>query len=158
MNLPHVYMCLPILNTLPPPSPLFPPGLSQSTAFGYLASCIKLALVIYFTYGNVHDSILFSQIIPPSPSPTNPKVCSLHLCLLCCPLGCPVGSSALFFQIHIYVLTWTFSKLEHFHIIVCSIMNVSLEKKQKIRRLWNQDEKHLITARPFSYFPFFMVQ
>ena len=143
---------------LRPPSPLFPPGLSQSTDFRYLVSCIKLALVIYFTYGNVHDSILFSQIIPPSSSLTSPKVCSLHLCLIRCSLRCTVGSSALFFQIHIYVLTWTFSKLEHFHIIVCSIMNVSLEKKQKIRSLWNQDEKCLITTRPFSYFPFFIVQ
>ena len=26
----------------------------------------------------------FSQIIPPSPSPTGPKDCSIHLCLFCC--------------------------------------------------------------------------
>ena len=50
----------------PEPSPPYPSGLSQSTGFGCPASCIELALVIYFTYGNVHVSLLFSQIIPPS--------------------------------------------------------------------------------------------
>ena len=40
---------------LPPlPSPPYPSGLSQSTGFGCPASCIKLALVIYFTYDNGH--------------------------------------------------------------------------------------------------------
>ena len=34
------------------------------------ASCIELALIIYFTYGNIHVSMLFSHIIPPSLSPT----------------------------------------------------------------------------------------
>ena len=45
----------------------------QSTGFESPASCIELALVIYFTYGNIHVSVLFSQIIPPSPSPTESK-------------------------------------------------------------------------------------
>ena len=54
---------------LPPSSPPYPSGLSQSTSFGYPASCIELTLVISFTYGNIHVSMLFSQIIPPSPFP-----------------------------------------------------------------------------------------
>ena len=57
---------------------------SQCTGFECPVSCIKLGLVIYFTYGNIHVSILFSQVIPPSPSPKSPKICSLYLCLFCC--------------------------------------------------------------------------
>ena len=45
MNRPRVYMCPLILS--PPPSPLYTSGLSQSTGFGFPASCIELALVIY---------------------------------------------------------------------------------------------------------------
>ena len=55
--------------------PLSPPcsGLSQSTGFGCPASCIKLALVNYFTYGSIYVSMLFSQIIPPLPFPPESK-------------------------------------------------------------------------------------
>ena len=53
-----------------PPSPPHLSGLSQGTGFKCPASCIKLALVIYFTYGNIHVSMLFSHIVPSSPSPT----------------------------------------------------------------------------------------
>ena len=50
MNQPWVYRGPPILNPPSPFSPPHPSGLSQSTSFGCPASCIKLALVIYFTY------------------------------------------------------------------------------------------------------------
>ena len=65
-------MCPPILNPLPTSlsTPSHPSGLSQSTGFECPTSCIKLALVISFTYGNIHFPMLFFQIIPPSPSPT----------------------------------------------------------------------------------------
>ena len=56
------------VSTHPPPSPPHLSGLSQSTGFECPASCIELALVIYFTYGNGHVSMLFS-----SPSPTEFK-------------------------------------------------------------------------------------
>ena len=49
-----------------------------------LASCIQPGLVIYFTLDNIHVSMLFSWIIPPSSSPTSPKFCSVHLCLFFC--------------------------------------------------------------------------
>ena len=66
MNRPWVYMCRAILNPLPPPSPPYPSGLCQSLGFGCPASCIELALVVQFTQGNGHVSVLYSQIIPPS--------------------------------------------------------------------------------------------
>jgi len=69
-NNPWVHMCPPILNPLPLPSPCHPSGLSQCTGFECPTSCIKLALITYFTYGNIHVSVVFSQIIPPSSSPT----------------------------------------------------------------------------------------
>ena len=50
-----------------PPSPSHPSKLSQSTSFGFPASYIKLPLAVSFTYGNIYASMLFSQIIPPSP-------------------------------------------------------------------------------------------
>ena len=55
---------------------------SQCTSPENPVSCIKTGLEIYFTYGNIHVSMLFSKIIPPSPPPTESKLCSLHLCLL----------------------------------------------------------------------------
>ena len=79
----HVF---PILN--PPPTSLPIPSLwvipvHQPRA---LVSCIKPGLVICFTPDNIHVSMLFSQIIPPSPSPIESKslFCtsvSLFLCL-----------------------------------------------------------------------------
>ena len=73
MNQPQVYMCPPSQTPLPPPFPSHPSGLSQCTGFECPVSCIELGLVIYFTYDNIHVSMLFSQIIPPLPSPTESK-------------------------------------------------------------------------------------
>ena len=74
MNQPRVYMCPPFrtLSYLPP-IPSHPSGLSQFTSFECLVSCMELGLVIYCTYGKIHVSMLFSHIIPPSPSPTESK-------------------------------------------------------------------------------------
>ena len=58
---------------LPPPSPSHPSGSSQCTSPEHPVSCIEPRLTIYFTYDNIHVSMLFSQIIPPSPSPTESK-------------------------------------------------------------------------------------
>ena len=70
MNQPWVYMCSPSWPSLPPPSPSHTSESSQCTSPKHPASCIKPWLVIYFTYDNIHVSMLFSQIIPPSPSLT----------------------------------------------------------------------------------------
>ena len=84
MNQPWVYMCFPFWTPLPPPSPSHPSGSPQCTSPEHPVPCIEPGLAIYFTYCNIHVSMLFSQIIPPSPSLKSPKVCSLHLCLFCC--------------------------------------------------------------------------
>ena len=82
MNPPQVYMCSPSWTLLPLRS--HPSGSSQCTGPEQPVSCIEPGLAIYFTYGNIHVSMLFSQIIHPHLLPQSPKVCSLYLCLFCC--------------------------------------------------------------------------
>ena len=104
-------MCIyvpPILNTpltslpIPPPSPSHPSGLSQCTSFECPVSCIKLEMVIYFTYDNIHVSMLFSQIIPPSPSPTESKsLLFISVSILLCPIW---GHCYHFSEFHIYAI------------------------------------------------------
>ena len=59
----HVF---PILN--PPPT-----SLSQCTSPKHPASCIEPGLAICFIYDIIYVSMPFSQIIPPSSSPTESK-------------------------------------------------------------------------------------
>ena len=73
MNLPRVYMCSPSWIPLPPPSRYHPSGSSQSTSPKHPVSCIEPRLAICFLYDIIHVSMPFSQIIPPSPSPTESK-------------------------------------------------------------------------------------
>ena len=58
---------------LPPPSPSHPSGSSQCTSPEHSVSCIEPGMAISFTSDNIHVSMLFSQIIPPSPSPPESK-------------------------------------------------------------------------------------
>ena len=99
----------PLPKLIPPPSLLHPAGFSQSTGFQCPVSCIKLGLVIYFTYGNIHVSMLFSQIIPPLPSPTESK--SLFFTSVSFAVS-HIGSSLPSFEIPyicINILYWCFS-------------------------------------------------
>ena len=72
----HRYTHVPSLLNLPPTfsswQEVIPSRLSQSTGldFGFPTSYSKFPLAIYFTYGNIHVSVLLSQVIPPSPSLT----------------------------------------------------------------------------------------
>ena len=82
----HGFKC--ILNPVPPPTSLPTPSLRvfpmhQPWA---LVSCIQPGLVICFTLENIHVSMLFSQNIPPLPSPTESKslfCTSVSLFLFC---------------------------------------------------------------------------
>ena len=73
MNLPQVYTCSQSWTPFPPPSPYHLSGSSQCTSPKHPVSCIKPRLVICFLYDIIHVSMSFSQIIPPSPSPTESK-------------------------------------------------------------------------------------
>ena len=70
MNPPQVYMCSPSWTLLPPPSPYHPSGLSQCSSPKHPVSCIEPGLATHFIHDILHVSVLFSQISPPSPSPT----------------------------------------------------------------------------------------
>ena len=64
----HVF---PFLN--PPPSPYHASGPSQCTSPKHPVSCIEPGLATRFIYNIIHVSVTFSEIIPPSPSPTESK-------------------------------------------------------------------------------------
>ena len=53
----------------PPPHPI-PVGCHRAPTLGFAMSYIKLPLAIYFIYGNMCVSMLYFQIILPSPSHT----------------------------------------------------------------------------------------
>jgi len=66
----HVF---PILKLPSHPIPSHPSGSFQCTSPEHPVSCIEPGLAIYFTYDNIQVSMLFTQIIPPSPFPTKSK-------------------------------------------------------------------------------------
>ena len=73
MNPPWAYMSSQSWTHLPPPSPYHLSGSSQCTSHKHPVSCIKSRLAIHFLHDIIHVSMPFSQIIPPSPSPTESK-------------------------------------------------------------------------------------
>ena len=70
MNPPQVYPCSPSWTLLSPPSPCPPSGSSHCTSPKHPVSCIEPGLATHFIHDILHVSMPFSQISPPSPSPT----------------------------------------------------------------------------------------
>ena len=73
MNTPRVCTCSLSWTPLPLPSSYHPSGSSQCTSPEHPESWIKPGLAIRFLYDIIHVSMPFSQIIPPSPCPTESK-------------------------------------------------------------------------------------
>ena len=95
----HVF---PILN--PPPSPYHPSGLSQCTSPKHLVLCIEPGLATPFIYDIIHVSMPLSQIIPPSPSPTESK--RLFYTSVSLLLSCIQGYHYHLSKFHIYALVY----------------------------------------------------
>ena len=104
MNLPQVYTCSPSRTPFPPPSPYHPSGSSQCTNPKHPVSCIEPGLVIHFLYDIIHVSMPFSQIFPPSPSPTESK--RLFYISLSFLLSCIQGYRYHLSKFHIYALVY----------------------------------------------------
>ena len=70
---PQVYTSSQPWTPLPSPSPYHLSGSSLCTSPKHPVSCIKHRLAIRFLHDSIHVSMPFSQIIPPSPSPSESK-------------------------------------------------------------------------------------
>ena len=86
-----------------PPHPI-PLGLPQCTSPEHLSKCIQPGLVICFTLDSILVSMLFSQNIPPSPSPTEYE--SLFCTSVSLFLFCILGYCYYLFKFHIYALVY----------------------------------------------------
>ena len=97
----HVF---PILS--PPPSslPYHPSGSSQCTSPKHPVLCIEPGLATRFIYDIIHISMPFSQIIPPSPSPTESK--RLFYTSVSLSLSCIQGYCYHLSKFHIYALVY----------------------------------------------------
>ena len=99
-----VYMSSQSWTPLPPPTSYHLSGSSPCTSPKHPVSCIEHRLAIHFLHDSIHVSMPFSQIIPPSPSPSeskSPFYTSVSL-LLSCIQGYPYHFS----KYHIYVLVY----------------------------------------------------
>ena len=109
MSPPQVYTCSPFGTPLPSPSPYHPSGSSQCTSPKHPVTCIEPGLVIHFMYDNIHVSMPFSQIIPPSPSPTESK--SLFYTSVSLLLSCIQGYHYYLSKFHIYAFSQSVSSV-----------------------------------------------
>ena len=130
MNQPWVYMCSPSWSPLSPPSPSS--GSLQCTSPECPVSCIEPGLMVYFTYGNIHVSMLFSQIIPPLLSPTESQ--SLFFISVSLLLSRIQGCCYHLSKFHIYALIYCIG------VFLCDLLQSNSNLSITINRLvkiWN---------------------
>ena len=97
-------------SLLPHPHPA-PLGCHRAPS-GACCAMRSFLLAIYFTHRSVYMSMLFSQSVPPSPSPPLwPHVRSLHPCLYSCPANRFICT--IFFNVLIYDICFSLSDLLH---------------------------------------------
>ena len=107
MNQPWVYMSSQSWTRLPPPTPYRLSGSSPCTSPKHPVSCIEHRLAIHFLHDSIHVSMPFSQIIPPSPFPTESK--SLFYISVSLFLSHIQGYRYHLSKFHIYVLVYCIS-------------------------------------------------
>ena len=104
MNPLWVYMRSQTWTPLPPPSPLHLCGSSPCTSPKHAAPYIRHGLAIQFLHDSIHVRMPFSQIIPPSPYPSESK--SLLYTSVSLLLSCIQGHHYHLSKVHIYVLVY----------------------------------------------------
>ena len=106
MNPPQVYMCSPSWTLLSPPSPYHPSGSSLCTSPKHPVSCIEPGLATHFIHDIIHVSMPFSQIFPPSPSPSPTESIRLFYTSVSLLLSRTQGYCYHLSKFHIYVLVY----------------------------------------------------
>jgi len=124
MNPPQVYMCSPSWTLLRPPSPYHPSGSSQCTSPKHPVSCIEPGLATCFIYDIIHVSMPFSQIIPPSPTPSPTESKRLFYISVSILLSHIQGYCYHLSKFHIYALVYCIGVF--LSVFLCDPMDYSL--------------------------------
>ena len=143
MNPPRVYMSSQSWTPLPPSTPYHLSGSSLCTNPKHPVSCIEHRLAIRFLHDSIHVSMPFSQIISPSPSPSESK--SLLYTSVSPLLSHIQGHHYHLSKFHIYVLVYCIgvflSGLLH-SVLSAPVSSISLElyrinKPSKLKLIQN---------------------
>ena len=106
MNPPQVYTCSQSWTALPPPTPYHLSGSSPCTSPKHPVSCLEHRLAIHFLHDSIYVSVPFSQIIPPSPSPSTSESKSPFYTSVSLLLSHIQGYHYHLSKFHIYVLVY----------------------------------------------------